>query len=45
MPEHTGLPGIAVMLTDGVTDGVTVMVALPVMLLLQVVNVFTAITV
>ena len=45
MPAHTLSPGLACILTVGITVGVMVTVALPVMFTLQVVNIFVATTV
>jgi hypothetical protein len=45
VPAHTVPPTPVVILTDGTTDGSTVITTLPVMLLLHVVKVLTAITV
>jgi hypothetical protein len=44
VPSQTVSPGDAVIVTDGVTDGVIVIEAVPVILLVQPVVVFVAIT-
>ena len=44
-PAHKVVPGVAVILISGVTDGMMVIVALPAMLLPQPVILFVAVTV